>query len=160
MFSSKIYGSWNSIQKTKYAQIFSRIDQGILKGRILDIGSGPGFLENFLQNKGDIIALDIENPRIKNSVIGSGIALPFADCAFDAIISIDAMHLIKGNDFARVLKDEGLVLLALFFNEENQSERKTVLKEKLNSFKIITEFELHGKENEYVVLGRKTAVQA
>lgn len=149
MFSSQIYASWQETQLDKYTKIFNRVGE-LLRGRILDIGSGHGDLQQFL--KADVLALDIEKPA---DIVADGSKLPFKNHTFDTVISIDAMHLIKGNDFARVIKPEGFALLALFFNNENYEEKKALLKENLNGFHALMEFELHGRENEYVILARK-----
>ena len=155
MFSTKIYSSWRETQRNKYTKIFDRVGTDFFSGLVLDIGAGLGYLQQFLKEKGfeaDIITLDIEEPA---QIIADGGKLPFRDNSFDAVISIDAMHLIKGSDFKRVLKNGGLALLALFFNI-NYVERKNLLKEKLMGFEILAEFELHGRENEYIMLARKS----
>ena len=107
-------------------QRFSKIIENIeLKGKILDIGSGCFYLEKFLLKKGikaDIIAIDVDK-KVKNNeipfLIADGNELPFKDSIFDFIISIDTMHLIKSNDFYRVLRKNGSVLFSIFFNKEN-----------------------------------------
>jgi len=152
MFSSRVYESWREIQQEKYRAI---LQFPIFSGRIIDIGGGKRYLEKFLLDDGvkaDIICADIEEPA---DVLGDGGRLPFRDEIFDTVISIDSMHLIEGRDFERVLKKGGFALLALFFNDENYGQRKNLLKEKLQGFEILTEFEQRGKQNEYVILGKK-----
>lgn len=153
MFSSQVYSSWKEVQEEKYSAILALPD--IFAGRILDIGSGSGYLEKFLAEKGikaDIVCIDIEKAA---GVRADGAALPFKEDSFDTIISIDAMHLIKGGDFVRVLKNGGFALLALFFNDGNYEERVNLLRGKLHGLEIIAEFELRGRENEYVIVARK-----
>ncbi len=131
-----------------------------MKGKILDIGSGPGYLKEFFAKQkinADIVSADIENNE-KIDVMCDGNALPFRNSCFDAVISIDSMHLIKTRDFERVLKKSGLVLFAIFFNHENFSERKRLLEEKLSGFEIISKKTIDGKENEYVVVARKNEI--
>jgi ubiquinone/menaquinone biosynthesis C-methylase UbiE len=157
MFFSKIYKSWEDIQERKYKQIVSKVD--IKNKKILDIGSGDFYLEKFLAKKGieaDITALDIEKHAGVPFIIADGNELPIKDSAFDMIISIDTMHLIKTNDFKRVLKENGLVLFSIFFNKQNYEEKKSMLKEKLKDFEIVDEFEIKDKENEYFIIARKT----
>ncbi len=155
MYFSHIYQSWEGLQKQKYEGIFSVIGKGFLSSLMLDIGSGKGYLEKFLSDKKTrIICLDIDKTS-NADVFGDGNDLPFRSECFDAVVSIDAMHLIKGNDFSRVLKENGIALLAIFFNDSNYEERKSMLKEKLDGFDIIHEFEIHGRENEFVIAAKK-----
>lgn len=156
MFFSKVYGSWKKIQEDKYAAILENFPQAF-SGRVFDIGSGPCFLKEFLLRKGvnvDMISADIENSE-NIDVLCDGSVLPFKSSCFDAVVSIDSMHLIKTRDFARVLKKNGLVLFSIFFNRENFPERKKLLESKLYGLEIISEKTIIGKENEYVVLARK-----
>lgn len=156
MYFSHIYQSWEGLQKQKYEGIFSVIGKDFLSEKLaLDIGSGSGFLEKFLSGKETkIICLDIDKAS-KADVFGDGSNLPFRNECFDAIISIDTMHLIKGNDFSRVLKKNGFALLATFFNDSDYEERKRVLLDRMRGFKIMHDFVIPGKENECVILGRK-----
>ncbi len=154
MFTPDIYGSWKPAQEEKYKAIVARFP-GFFSGLVLDIGGGPGYLEEFLQRigtKAEIICTDIRKP---SGVIADGNKLPFKDGSFDSVISIDAMHLIKEKDFARVVKPGGLVLFGLFFNKQNYEERVRALKDKLDGFAVVGEFELHGKESECFVLAKK-----
>ncbi len=154
MYFSHIYQSWEGLQRQKYEGIFSVIDKGFLSGLMLDIGSGNGYLEKFLADVDvKLVGLDIDKDA-KPEVIGDGNVLPFRSECFDAVVSIDTMHLIKGNDFSRVLKRNGIVLLATFFNDSNYEERKNMLKEKLDGFDIIHEFEIRGRENEFVIVAK------
>lgn len=152
MFSSQIYGSWEKIQEEKYKAIIKSFPE-IFSGIILDIGS-KGYFEKFLSGKIDanIICIDIEKPT---SILADGNDLPFKDASFDMIISIDAIHIVKSNDFSRVLKKNGLALFTTFFNSENYYEKKKFLEEKLEGFEIIRDLEIHGKESEYVLLAKK-----
>jgi len=163
MFSSKIYKSWKNIQKDKYENIFDSIKFELRNKRILDIGSGSCYLEEFLSNRDirNIIALDINKEMIRQSnidtpiIVADGNELPFKNSVFDLVISIDSIHLIEKNDFKRVLRKNGFVLLSTFFNKENYEEKKNLLKEKIKSFEITKEFAIEGKENEYFVLAQK-----
>jgi ubiquinone/menaquinone biosynthesis C-methylase UbiE len=92
---------------------------------------------------------------MEKKIIADGSALPFPDNSFDAVICLDTIHLIKSNDFKRVLKPAGFALLSIFFNKQNLEERKAMLKSKLSDFKILKELIIEEKESEYVVLARK-----
>jgi len=163
MFFSEIYGSWKEIQRQKYKQIFSVLGKDFFAALemklVLDLGCGIGYFESFMKENGikaKIIGIDTEFARNDFPfVIGDGNELPFKNNVFDAVFCIDAIHLIKTKDFARVIKKKGLVLFAVFFNNENYEERKSLVKEKLAGFEILLEFEINGKEKEYVVLARK-----
>lgn len=162
MYFSQVYESWEGLQNQKYEGIFSVIGLDFLSGKlVLDVGSGKGYLEKFLADKNvnaKIVCLDIDK-NTKPDVFGDGNNLPFRNECFDIVISIDTMHLLHSNDFSRVLKDNGLALLATFFNDSNYEERKHMLKEKLSSFQIIHEFEIRGRENEYVIIGRRVGIE-
>ncbi len=160
MFTSKIYDSWKDIQKRKYEEIFNRVDLELLSGKILDIGFGSGFFQEFLKEKGiksDMIRIDVDRKAKhgRGTLLADGNKLPFKSEKFDSVISIDSMHFIKTNDFKRVLKKKGFALLSLFFNDQNHEDVRNSLMEKLNGFKIIKEFDIFEKENEYVVVARK-----
>ncbi len=158
MFFNKIYRSWKAIQLKKYEKIIKMLPQ-LKNKKILDLGIGPGYFEEFLKSKGisaDILGIDPSKEKaLGKKVIADGSALPFTNNSFDAVICLDTIHLIKNDDFARVLKPSGLALFSIFFNKQNLEERKAMLKSKLSDFKILKELIIEEKESEYVVLARK-----
>lgn len=167
MFSDKVYKSWKAIQEEKYGEIFAVIGDkflGIFSNKLaLDIGSGEGYFEDFLAKSGlkhNIVGLDVDKDAVKECgfpcVIGDGNIMPFKDSSFDIIVSIDTMHLVDRADFHRVLKEGGLVVFSSFFRRDNCEERKKTIREKLDGFQILMEFEVRKQENEYVILARKT----
>ena len=163
MFSADIYKSWQGTQKQKFEGIrkhLGPLEKEIFhKKIILDIGCGNGYLEKFF--KGNFVGLDksmemLARPEaIFPRVLGNGDALPFKDGCFDAIVAIDSMHLIRKNDFVRVLKNDGLALMSVFHNEKNYHDRKENLLSRLEGMTILDEFEITGRENEYVVIAVK-----
>ena len=165
--TTDFYGSWTAVQKEKFAQIKRRLQPEMLekikKGTVLDVGCGNGLLQK--EFDGHFVGVDVDEKMLAKSVsifpcvIGDGSSLPFADYSFDAVISVDAMHLIKGRDFARVLKPGGIVLMAIFFNDSNYEERKQMLMDKLKGMKIIDEFTVNTKEKEYVVVAEKSGFE-
>ena len=168
MFSPQVYDSWQDVQWEKYDEFLRILGKdffaSMLEKRVLDVGSGSGYLERFLVSKEfdvrNVVSLDVRRDFMKKVeketlVIGDGKSLPFKNGRFDAVVSVDAMHLIKDADFARVLRPGGLALLSVFFNHGVYEERRNILKGLLEGFQIIFEFELHGKEKEYVILARK-----
>jgi len=158
MFFDKIYRSWKAIQFKKYEKII-KILPSLKNKKILDIGIGPGYFEAFLKSKGitaDIIGIDPSKEKLmEKKIIADGSALPFTNNSFDAVICLDTIHLIKNDDFKRILKPSGLALFSIFFNKQNLEERKTMIKSKLKKFTILKELIINEKESEYVVLARK-----
>lgn len=153
-FFSRVYSSWDDIQKEKY-EALNKILKIFEGKKLLDIGSPDDrFLEFLKANRieADVVAIDIEG---KPDVLGDGNHIPFPDNSFDAVVSIDAMHFIKTNDFERILGESGIALFGIFFNNENFEEKRRMIIKKLKNFNIIDEFEIHGKENEYFVLAMK-----
>ncbi len=170
MFTPQVYGSWQEIQWEKYEQIMKTLGRNFFAAmvakRTLDIGSGSGYFERFLvSNEIDvknIVSLDIRKNYMKRVekeqlVVGDGNALPFKNERFDVVLSIDTMHLVKGDDYKRVLKPGGLIFFTVFFTEGVYEERKNLLKNMLTETDILFEFEVHGQEKEYVIIARKKA---
>src|SRR3989344_2090697 len=156
------YDSWSPVQKGKFAAMKVRapaIMARLKKGLTLDIGCGNGYFER--EFGGDFIGVDTDEKMLRGSVVvfprilGDGRRRPFADYSFDAVVSVDTMHLVAGNDFVRVLKPGGIALLATFFNDNNYEERKAMLVDKLDGFTILDEFTINGREKKYVVAAEK-----
>ncbi len=160
-----MYKSWEGVQKEKYRGMARFLGTGFFRGlagkRVLDIGCGPGYLEQFLEENGiktdEVVGLDKDAGALKAArfifVAGDGSSMPFKAGSFDAVIAIDSMHLFGGTDFGRVLKSGGIALLATFFSSRNCEERKKLIR--LASFDILMESEIRTQENEYFVLARK-----
>jgi len=161
--SPKIYQSWKEIQQKKYEKILAILPH-LNNRRILDIGFGSGYFEEFLKTKGvtaEIIGLDPSKEMLKQTkipiplLVADGNSLPFPDNSFDMIICLDAIHLIN-NDFSRVLVPSGLALISIFFNKENYEQKRNLLKQKLEGFEILKELKIEDKENELVILAKKS----
>lgn len=157
MFSHKIYSSWmERNQKKKIAQILEII---YATGRILDIGSGPGFLEESLPNA---IALDIDLENLKkvkgrNKILASGDFLPFKSNTIDVVFCIDSVHLLRSTtEIERILRINGLAVITMFCNEYNKKERSNYLKKLISNLEIEREFIVEGEnELDAVALCRK-----
>lgn len=100
------------------------------KLKILDAGCGTGLLAKKLTKFGEVVGLDLSEEALrfarKRGVIvkkGSIAKLPFNDCVFDVLISIDVInHLwVKNeqkafNEFYRVLKPGGILIMRVSAN--------------------------------------------
>jgi len=125
MISRSIYGSWMAkTQREKITQLLREIRP---KGRILDVGAGPGFLEEFIP----AIATDIDLENLKKAkghkVLCSGDELPFKQKAFDWVFCIDTVHLLVGTDELERVSG-GRVVLTAFCNENSFEQKLQQLK--------------------------------
>lgn len=129
MFYSKIYPKFmEETQKQKIREILEQVE---VKGNILDIGSGPGFLEEFLP-EAVAVDIDLENLREikKEKVIATGDLLPFKKQTFDIAFCIDTIHKIENtSDIKSVSKK---LVVSIFCNKHNFEKKKKWLKDKLN----------------------------
>ena len=110
-------------QSQKIKQILEKVKP---EGKILDVGSGPGFLEEFV----DAVATDVDLENLKKArgkkVLCTGDALPFKDKSFDWLFCLDTVHKLKNtSDLKRVGKN---LVVSLFCNENNAEEKMEELK--------------------------------
>lgn len=152
MFTDKIYDKWMSeTQKEKLEKILEEVGMNELKGKnILDVGSGPGFLVRILRKSlksGSVVSSDIDIVNLKNSgglkVLASGNFLPFGK-VFDAVFCIDTIHLLDkkriGTELAKVLKNNGILIVSAFCNRYNSDGKMKELEEALGGFEIKKRF--------------------
>ncbi len=152
MFSSEIYESWRAAQSEKFAFLLERIPD-FFSGTILDVGCGKDFLKDYLKEKKidcTIIGTDVNG----GDVIADANDLPFANESFDKIICIDSIHLFN-NDFQRILKKNGTIIVGIFFNDSSYEEKRKMLLKKLDGLKILNEFIFSGREKELFVVAVK-----
>ena len=102
-FLCKIYIDW-------YTWIASNIPHG--PGRILELGSGAGFLDKFLP--GLITTEVFFNPFVR--MVMDGCSMPFADRSLKAIVMVDVFHHIPDSEVflkevTRCLRPGGKVLM-------------------------------------------------
>lgn len=168
MFLDKIYGNWmGETQREKLERILEEIGTDNLEGKnVLDVGSGPGFLNEMLrktQKSGFVVSCDTDIVNLKKAsglkVLASGDFLPFRK-AFDFIFCIDTIHLLDKNriaaEFAKVLKDNGILVVSAFCNKYNSEEKMKRLEGLLGGFKIEKRFFARTeKEWDAVVVARK-----
>ncbi len=115
MFFDKIYESWRDIQYEKYKFIFPIIKKYYDGRRILDIGCGHLFFEQYVESiqkeiRQKMIAVDVHGNGV--DVICDGSFLPFKKI-FGIVISIDSAHKFDTDDVKNVLMDDGIFIVAL-----------------------------------------------
>ncbi len=163
-FFPAIYDSWDTLQREKFQQILEKLGKefasDLKKKRILDIGAGAGYLEDFLAGKNipakNVIAIEPDRKMLKstrNFVLGKAEEMPFRKGSFDAAFILDAIHLL--NFDGECLKKNGIIIVSLFCNDENTEEKRGMIAEKLKGFAIQTEFVTDTKEKEIVIVARK-----
>lgn len=164
MLSPEIYSSWENIQNKKYKEIQKAFDLRIIeKGMTLDIGSGNGYFENFLEKNGmnteNIVCLEKNKKMLgnqKNLVLGDGNNLPFKDNFFHTIICIDTIHLIKNKqEIKRVLKKNGIFIVTLFCNDRNKDKKRESLVKDFSEMRLIYEDIFNLKEKEIFMVFEK-----
>lgn len=105
------------------------------KGRILDVGSGPGRDAIIIQNKGlEVICLDASEAMIKlckekglKAILGDFNKIPFKKKSFDGVWAYTSLlHIQKSEvsqslqEIKRVLKNEGILGLGLIEGETEE----------------------------------------
>jgi len=164
-FFSEVYDSWNEIQLEEYKKILDLLEKHKinLSEKILDIGCGEGKFELFLQENGfdvNAIGIDpdkkaIEKSNLQMKIVCSGDNIPFDDDYFSIVFCLDTIHLLKKNDYKRVLKKRGWLVISLFFNKQNLKEKESFLDSKLTNFEIVDKRIILGRENKIIILARK-----
>lgn len=104
------------IGKKIFHQSFQRNALPLLKGRILDLGSGLGPFQEYLKEQ-EVISIDYTS-KGRPMVIGSAMELPFKEGLFDGVICTEVLeHLPEPQaclrEIARVLKAGGYVYITV-----------------------------------------------
>ncbi len=143
---------WERFPRTFFDMFISMV-----KGKVLDIGSGPGRDGLILKEKGhSVTCLDASEEMVRlskarglDSVVGDFLNLPFADGEFDGVWAYTSLLHIKKTEidtaFAeirRVLNDTGVLGLGLIEGEgEAYRESSGVGMPRLFAFYTKTEIE-------------------
>lgn len=109
-------------ETTDFWDVFPRtiIDTfaGMVHGRVLDVGSGPGRDGIILQEKGlEVVCLDasevmaaLSSGRGLQSVVGDFCALPFLDASFSGVWAYTALLHVPKNEIGKALSEITRVL--------------------------------------------------
>lgn len=151
MFTEKIYSDWmKENQMNKYNEMKGFLP--VIKGKVLDVGIGPGWFEDFFGIKS--MGIDVDKDSCAN-VIASGDFIPFRDNSFDFVVCLDTIHLLTGKDVLRVLKGKGFFLVSHFVNKENEKEVEKRLLNMFNEFKLLKREIVGDKEKDLVMILQK-----
>jgi len=125
----------SEVQRIKIGQILKEIS---FSSPVLDVGSGPGFLEE----KISAVALDVNVDDLKKfygqRVLASGDHLPFVGGHFNTVFCIDTAHLLKEpEDIVRVLRPNGKLVVSLPCNKWNCENKLSELTKKFSMLKAV-----------------------
>lgn len=120
---NSIYGSGPPVDGAEEFKEFA----AMAAGKILDFGCGNGDLVEYLRNQSlDAEGIELDNGRAKEVMkpgardhvrfYGGSVPLPYADAAFDSIVSTEVIEHVPGiaeyvPEFARVLRPSGRLLV-------------------------------------------------
>ena len=139
------------VQLEKYEDMKEILPQ--FKGRVLDVGIGPGWFEEFFGI--ETIGVDVDK-NSKAQVIAHGDFLPFRSEVFDFVVCLDTVHLLEGNDIKRVLKRGGVLVVSHFLRKEEDVEKK--LLNIFREFKLLKKKIVGNREKDLVFVMQKGPV--
>ena len=139
MISDTIYSDWMAkTQRKKIEQILKEVEP---KGKVIDVGCGPGFLEE----KVNTVAVDVNKEYLKVfeglKAVASGDFLPFRNEAFNTVFCLDTIHKLKDNkELIRILKVNGQLIVSKHCSRYNWNREINWLKNLFVGMKIEKEF--------------------
>ena len=137
----EIYENWmGETQRKKIFKILKEIKVP-KSARVLDIGCGPGFLEEKIPWA---VAVDINLEYLKKikgeKILASGDELNFFQ-EFDFVFCIDTIHLLKNpKKIIEYAKPKGKIIVSIFCNENNYEEMLSKLKDLFRGLEIEKSF--------------------
>lgn len=139
MITQKIYSKWMAeTQRLKIEEILKHLR---IVEPVLDVGSGPGFLEERIK----AVALDVSLPHLKKfkgkRVLASGDHLPFEDGSFGTVFCIYVLHLLKEpKEIGRILAKGGQLVVSLPCNRWNCEEKAERIIKEFKKLKLLEKF--------------------
>jgi SAM-dependent methyltransferase len=116
------------------------------KLKIIDIGIGPGWFEQELEQRLgiglDVVGIDLENidNKLVKMVIADANNIPFKPTSFDFIFCLDSVHLIKRpGAMLRLLRPEGHLLISSFCSRYTAMEKRKEILRFFSKAKLLKE---------------------
>ena len=117
-YDQKTSDFWEKVPKTFFNKFLN-----LTKGKVLDVGSGPGRDGLLFKQKGlDVVCLDASEEMIKlclekglNAVVGDFKKLPFEDNSFDSVWAYTSLLHSKKEEIDKSLKEIKRVLKRMEF---------------------------------------------
>ncbi len=148
---------YHSEQIKKISLVSSHLPN--LQSPILDLGSGDGVLNNFLDKKQNLISLDLsfkmlKNNSNKNKLQASITNIPIKTNSIDNIISFTAIQDVENtkkviSEINRILKNKGILILSFL---KKSSKKENIISELNKYFKIEEKIE---EEKDLILVCRK-----
>ena len=164
-YSRIVNNEWNSFKREAWKNLILSQAELPDKGKVLDVGTGPGFFALLLSLEGyDVTAVDCTPAMLEkagknaermgaaaNFLLSDAQELPFQDESFDLVVSRNVAWTIMDTEKAykewkRVLKPGGRVLIfdanwnIRLFNEEKEREFQRDIKELREKY---PDYEIH-----------------
>lgn len=121
------------------------------EGKILDLGSGDGVLNQYIENKDELISIDsskellnLNSNKKENKIVGDICNLNFKENSFDYICSftvIQDVYDIKKAllEIKRIIKENGQIILSFLKKSNNKEIIINLIEKEFKIIKIIEE---------------------
>jgi len=93
--------------KGRFISYWHQIDEAVslTPSHLLEVGIGNGFVSKYLKERGiDVKTLDIDN-RLSPDIIGSVLATPFPNEAFDVVLCCEVLEHLPYREFKNALSE-------------------------------------------------------